>query len=69
MISDSDFSDNDSSSWWHILEEIDKALLKYDIDSTACSQRVICWYVKESLANIDENRSTTFDHLIEGLSR
>ena len=51
------------------MEEIDKALLKYDFDSTACTQRVICWYVKESIVNIEENRPSGIDYLIETLSR
>lgn len=68
IFSDDDFS-SESSTWWIILEEIDKALLKYDFDSTACTQRVICWYVKESIVNIEENRPSAIDYLIETLSR
>jgi hypothetical protein len=51
------------------MEEIDKALLKYDFDTTSCTQRAICWYVKESLANIEEQKASSFDHLISNLSR
>lgn len=43
--------------------------MKYDLDTTACAQRAICWYVKESLTNIEENRGTSFDHLINGVTR
>ncbi|KAG5669736.1 hypothetical protein PVAND_000030 [Polypedilum vanderplanki] len=50
------------------MEEIDKALLKYDFDTTSCTQRAICWYVKESLANIEEQKASTFDYLINNLS-
>ncbi|XP_070497978.1 uncharacterized protein [Chironomus tepperi] len=50
------------------MEEIDKALLKYDFDSTACTQRVLCWYVKESIVNIEENRPSVIDYLIETLT-
>lgn len=61
--------DQEGNEWWNILEEIDKALLKYDLDTTSCAQRAICWYIKESKTNIEENRGSSFDHLISGLSR
>lgn len=43
--------------------------MKYDVDTTACAQRAICWYVKESVTNIEENRGTSFDHLINGVTK
>lgn len=69
MFIENDFASEDNSQWWSILEEIDKALLKYDFDTTACTQRVICWYVKESVANINEKRATSMDHIINTLSK
>lgn len=57
------------SQWWRVLDEIDKALLKYDFDTTACTQRAICWHVKESLANVQERNASSFDHVISGLTR
>ncbi|XP_055524549.1 uncharacterized protein LOC129718138 [Wyeomyia smithii] len=51
-----------------ILEAVDKSLQKYDIDSTACAQRVVCWYVKESMNNVQEQRASTLDTLVNGLS-
>ncbi|XP_053685143.1 uncharacterized protein LOC128734808 [Sabethes cyaneus] len=51
-----------------ILETVDKSLQKYDIDSTACTQRVICWYVKESMNNVQEQRASHLDTLVNGLS-
>lgn len=62
-------SGDSENSWWKILDQIDKALLKYDFDTTACTQRVICWHVKDSLANIEENKASTIDHVISGLTR
>lgn len=55
--------------WWRILDQIDKALLKYGVDTTACTQRVICWHVKDSLANVNEKKASNFDHVISGLAR
>ena len=64
-----DTSEFEGAEWFNILEEIDKALLKYDLDTTACAQRAICWYVKESTTNIEENQASSFDHLVNVLSR
>lgn len=47
---------------------MNNALLKYDLDFKACSQRVICWHVKESLVNVEENKASKFDHIINGLT-
>lgn len=68
MIFLEDAFDGEGAEWWHILDEIDKTLMKYDLDTTACAQRAICWYVKESLTNIEENRGSSFDHLINGVT-
>lgn len=59
----------EESSWWRIIDQIDKALLKYGFDTTACTQRTICWHVKNSLANIEESKASTVDHVFSGLSR
>lgn len=56
------------NQWWRVIDQIDKALLKYEFDTTACTQRAICWHVKESLENIKENRATSVDHVIVGLT-
>lgn len=34
-----DVSMNDGSEWWRIIDLIDKALIKYHVDTTACTQR------------------------------
>lgn len=53
---------------WDVLGNIDKALLKFDFDTTACTQRTICWYVKDSCTNVQENKGTQMDKIISGLS-
>lgn len=66
---DSNVFDEDESQWWKILDQIDRTLLKYDFDTTACSQRAICWYVKESMANVQDRKASNFDHIVNGLTR
>lgn len=53
---------------WDALDNIDKALLKFDFDTTACTQRTICWYVKNSYTNVQEKKATQMDKIISGLS-
>lgn len=61
--------DSIDNQWWRIIDQIDRALLKYDFDTTACTQRAICWKVKDSLANVNEKKASNIDHIISGLSR
>lgn len=68
-------------SWWlslvldysdiaiDILENVDKALMKYNFDTTACTQRVVCWYIKESIANVVERKASQMDKIVEGMIR
>ncbi|XP_058452136.1 uncharacterized protein LOC131430897 [Malaya genurostris] len=51
-----------------LLETVDKSLQKFDIDPTACTQRAACWYVKEAMNNVIEERASDLDVLINGLS-
>ena len=51
------------------MDQIDRALLKYDFDTTACTQQTICWKVKDSLANLNEKKASNVDHIISGLAR
>lgn len=46
----------------------DRSLQKYDIDTTACTQRIICWYVKDSAINVAENSATTVNKIINGIT-
>lgn len=59
---------NEESTLQRILEAVDKGLQKYDIDSTACTQRIVCWYVKESMNNVKEQQASPIDTVINGLS-
>lgn len=54
---------------WQFLEPVEKMLHKYDIDSTACTQRVICTLVKESAENVSKGIGSSTDKIFDGLSR
>lgn len=51
---------------WDTFNKIDKALLQIDFDVRACTQRSICWHVKNSLINIEENRARKIDTFVAG---
>jgi hypothetical protein len=51
---------------WNILNNIDEALLEIDVDVTECAQRFVCWHVKNSLLNMQENRANNVDKFIIG---
>lgn len=51
---------------WDTFRSIDRALMEIDFDVRACSQRSICWHVKNSLMNIQENRAGKTDKFITG---
>lgn len=59
---------NEENTFRTILEAVDKSLQKYSIDSTACTQRVVCWYVKEAMNNVQEQRASKLDTLVNGLT-
>lgn len=52
-----------------ILNNIDEALLEIDFDITACAQRSICWHVKNSLLNVQENKARKIDKFIAGMTK
>ena len=54
---------------WEVVEGVDKALLQFDIDITACTQRALCWHVKQSCENILEENASNYDRVVDGLSR
>lgn len=65
-----DFQRDDGSfQWMEMLYKIENGFGKFDIDSTACAQRLICWHVKDSLANLAENKATNFDYVISRLTK
>jgi hypothetical protein len=54
--------------FWDILDNVDNALLEIDFDVMACTARSICWQVKNSLINIQENRARKIDKIIAGFA-
>ena len=42
--------------------------MAYDIDSTECSKRIVCWYVKNSVVNVAENQASKIDKILNGLT-
>lgn len=54
--------------FWQILDSMDKLLLKYNIDSTACSQRIICSMVKESAESVASGNGTSADKILDGIT-
>lgn len=54
--------------FWDLLNNVDNALLEIDFDIMACTARSICWHVKNSFINIQENRGRKIDKFIVGFS-
>uniref|UniRef100_A0A182PXT4 DUF4781 domain-containing protein n=1 Tax=Anopheles epiroticus TaxID=199890 RepID=A0A182PXT4_9DIPT len=62
-------SAEDGNVLWTLLDALDRTMEDYDIDTVACAQRTICWYVKEANVAVAEGRATSIDTVVEGLSR
>uniref|UniRef100_A0A182QVB2 DUF4781 domain-containing protein n=1 Tax=Anopheles farauti TaxID=69004 RepID=A0A182QVB2_9DIPT len=54
---------------WTLLGSLDRTMERYDIDTVACTQRTICWYVKEATVAVAEGKASSVDTIVEGLSR
>lgn len=55
---------------WHIMENLNESLKKYGIDSSACMNRIMCTYVKNSVrAKRSRKKVSHFNKILEGLSR
>lgn len=50
------------------MDSLNKSFLKYDIDSTACTQRIVCWYVKNAALNRANGIASNVEKIIDGLS-
>uniref|UniRef100_A0A182JFM3 Uncharacterized protein n=1 Tax=Anopheles atroparvus TaxID=41427 RepID=A0A182JFM3_ANOAO len=59
----------EASLVWTLLGSLDRAMERYDIDTVACAQRTVCWYVKEATVAVSEGRAGPIDTIVEGLSR
>uniref|UniRef100_A0A182NA90 DUF4781 domain-containing protein n=1 Tax=Anopheles dirus TaxID=7168 RepID=A0A182NA90_9DIPT len=57
------------SMLWTLLGSLDRTMERYDIDTVACAQRTVCWYVKEAAAAVAEGKASSVDTIVEGLSR
>lgn len=57
------------SSWWKIMEKLKDLLLSSEFDVRECTQRAICWYIKQSLANNVNKGDADFDHTVDTLAR
>jgi DM4/DM12 family len=55
-------------TFWDVFETLEKALLKYDIDATACTQRAICTYVKNSKLNVADGKASKSEIVVNGLA-
>lgn len=63
------FSGNDDqSSWWRFVANVEQALLENNIDSTTCMQRAVCWTVKNSATKLRTGLATSNDKIIDGLA-
>lgn len=51
---------------WDTFSEIDEALMQIDFDVKSCIQRQICWHVKNSMMNVEENHARKIDKFITG---
>uniref|UniRef100_A0A182YKH6 Uncharacterized protein n=1 Tax=Anopheles stephensi TaxID=30069 RepID=A0A182YKH6_ANOST len=62
-------NEEDDNLLWTLLGSLDRTMEGYDIDTMACIQRTVCWYVKEATIAVAENKATTVETIVEGLSR
>uniref|UniRef100_A0A182VX61 Transmembrane protein n=1 Tax=Anopheles minimus TaxID=112268 RepID=A0A182VX61_9DIPT len=62
-------NEDDDNLLWTLLGSLDRTMEGYDIDTVACIQRTVCWYVKEATIAVAESKATSVDTIVEGLSR
>ncbi len=63
------FLEVDFDKYIWIINLIDKALQKYKLDSRVCSQKAVCWYVRESKYSVNKNKANKFEKFVDGLTR
>ncbi|XP_036345933.1 uncharacterized protein LOC118755209, partial [Rhagoletis pomonella] len=61
-------NDNDISSISNIVKRIDHILAQNNVDSTSCTQRAVCSYVRSTKYNIKAGVSDQVDEFIQLLS-
>jgi hypothetical protein len=48
---------------------MDKALLDHNIDTSVCTQRVVCWIVKSAASKVNTGEGGSMDKIIDGIAR
>lgn len=48
---------------------LEHSMNRYNLDASACSQRVTCWMVKNSMVNVANGRANQMDRIIEDVTR
>ncbi|KAL4702771.1 hypothetical protein ACJJTC_002311 [Scirpophaga incertulas] len=61
--------DTDMTQLSAMLSRLDEALSRYNVDSSACTQRLACSYVQAANENMVTGNATDFDTLLSSLSK
>lgn len=48
---------------------MDKALMDRNIDTSVCTQRVVCWIVKSAASKVNAGEGGSMDKIIDGIAR
>lgn len=48
---------------------IERAFKKYEFDPKACSKKLICWFVHDSIENVKKDQANRLDKFVDGFSR
>jgi len=59
-------SDHDEY-YQHVLNNIDDSLMEIDFDILGCTQRSVCWHIKNSLMNVKEEKARSIDRFVAGI--
>ncbi|PSN33684.1 hypothetical protein C0J52_20897 [Blattella germanica] len=62
------FGRSESGDKTGFLSRMDKALMAYNIDSSACTQRAVCWLVKSAASKVTSGVGGSTDKIIDGIS-
>lgn len=53
----------------NLMDKLHRTFLKYDTHSTVCTQRIMCWFVKNSVVNVNLGNGSKLDRIIHGMTR
>jgi hypothetical protein len=48
---------------------MDKALMDHNIDTSVCTQRIVCWIVKSAASKVTTGKGGSMDKIIDGIAR